>query len=126
MQVYVNAPNEASGPIPEDVKPYFDGPYYEWWNAEKVTKSLVVPVCATAIVASARVQDEERDRVTYRGWDTSKEFLEQVVKEQGPFDGVMGFSQVLIRSRLKCWSMSELARCRCTLLKAVTAFGNKN
>lgn len=39
-------------------------------------------------------QDEERDRITYRGWDTSKEFLEQVVKEQGPFDGVMGFSQV--------------------------------
>jgi len=35
-QVYVNAPNEASGLIPEDVKPYFDGPYYEWWNAEKV------------------------------------------------------------------------------------------
>ena len=41
-----------------------------------------------------RLQDEERDRITYRGWDTSKEFLERVVKEQGPFDGVMGFSQV--------------------------------
>lgn len=40
------------------------------------------------------LQDEERDRITYKGWDTSKEFLEQVVKEQGPFDGVMGFSQV--------------------------------
>lgn len=36
MQVYVDAPNQASGPIPEDVKPYFEGPYYEWWNAEKV------------------------------------------------------------------------------------------
>jgi len=42
--VYVNAPNVASGPIPEDVKPYFDGPYYEWWNAEKVniTQALLV------------------------------------------------------------------------------------
>jgi len=42
--VYVNAPNAASGPIPEDVKPYFDGPYYEWWNAEKVniTQALLV------------------------------------------------------------------------------------
>jgi len=40
----VNAPNAASGPIPEDVKPYFDGPYYEWWNAEKViiTQALLV------------------------------------------------------------------------------------
>ena len=37
LQVYVDAPNEASGPIPDDVKPYFDGPYFEWWNAEKVT-----------------------------------------------------------------------------------------
>jgi len=34
--------------------------------------------------------------VTYRGWDTSKEFLEKVVQEQGPFDGIMGFSQVHI------------------------------
>ncbi|KAL3140879.1 hypothetical protein ABBQ32_005414 [Trebouxia sp. C0010 RCD-2024] len=70
--VYVNAPNDASGPIPEDVKPYFEGPYFEWWNAEK---------------------DEERDRITYRGWDNSKDFIEKVFKEQGPFDGVMGFSQ---------------------------------
>ena len=40
----MNAPNAASGPIPEDVKPYFDGPYYEWWNAEKViiTQALLV------------------------------------------------------------------------------------
>ena len=40
--MYVNAPNEASGPIPEDVKPYFDGPYYEWWNAEKVMRLLLM------------------------------------------------------------------------------------
>ena len=32
--------------------------------------------------------------MTYRGWDTSKDFLEKVVQEQGPFDGIMGFSQV--------------------------------
>ena len=44
------------------------------------------------------LQDEERDRVTYKGWDTSKQFLEQVVMEQGPFDGVMGFSQVTSQS----------------------------
>jgi len=35
--------------------------------------------------------------VTYRGWDTSKDFLEKVVREQGPFDGIMGFSQVHVR-----------------------------
>lgn len=34
--------------------------------------------------------------MTYRGWDTSKDFIEKVVREQGPFDGVMGFSQVQI------------------------------
>lgn len=26
---YINAPNRASGPIPEDVAPFFKGPYYE-------------------------------------------------------------------------------------------------
>ena len=39
-------------------------------------------------------QDEERDRVTYTGWDTTKAFLEEVMQQQGPFDGIMGFSQV--------------------------------
>ena len=39
-------------------------------------------------------QDEERDRVTYTGWDTTKTFLEEVMQQQGPFDGIMGFSQV--------------------------------
>lgn len=49
-------------------------------------------------VSTILIQDEERDRITYRGWDSSKDFLEQVVKEQGPFDGVMGFSQVPAQS----------------------------
>lgn len=49
-------------------------------------------------VSTIFIQDEERDRITYRGWDSSKDFLEQVVKEQGPFDGVMGFSQVPAQS----------------------------
>lgn len=26
---YINAPNPASGPIPDDVAPFFEGPYYE-------------------------------------------------------------------------------------------------
>ena len=40
------------------------------------------------------LQDEERDRITYTGWDKSKTFLEEVMQQQGPFDGIMGFSQV--------------------------------
>lgn len=53
VQVYVNAPNPASGPIPEDVKPYFEGPYFEWWNAEKVRcyNSMAAAICVQAEAA---------------------------------------------------------------------------
>ena len=30
LQIYIDAPHEASGPIPADVQPYFDPPYREW------------------------------------------------------------------------------------------------
>ncbi len=30
LQVFIDAPNAASGPIPDDVSPFFAGPYFEW------------------------------------------------------------------------------------------------
>jgi len=29
-QTFIDAPNAASGPIPDDVSPFFEGPYFEW------------------------------------------------------------------------------------------------
>jgi hypothetical protein len=69
---FVDAPNLASGPIPDDVAPFFKGPYYEWWNAEK---------------------DEETGRWNYNNWLTSLAHIEDICRLHGPFDGVMGFSQ---------------------------------
>lgn len=46
------------------------------------------------------MQDEERDRITYTGWDTTKLFVENVMQQQGPFDGIMGFSQVSLPHKL--------------------------
>lgn len=34
-QVFITAPNPASGPIPEDVAGTFDGPYFEWFSTDK-------------------------------------------------------------------------------------------
>lgn len=36
VQTFVDAPHGASGAIPRDVKPYFEGPYFEWFTAEAV------------------------------------------------------------------------------------------
>lgn len=35
IQVFITAPNPASGPIPGDVAGTFEGPYYEWFSTEK-------------------------------------------------------------------------------------------
>ena len=40
LQVYLDAPNNASGPLPADVPTeVFKGPYFEWWNAQQVPVS---------------------------------------------------------------------------------------
>jgi hypothetical protein len=40
-------------------------------------------------------QDELKDFVlTYHGLEESEAFVERVIREQGPFDGLVGFSQV--------------------------------
>jgi hypothetical protein len=73
--VYIDAPNAASGPIPDEVVLAFPGrPYYEWWNAQRAAGG------------------EWR----YDGWHASLAQLADACKLHGPFDGVMGFSQVRV------------------------------
>lgn len=68
---FIDAPNPASGPIPDDVAPFFSGPYYEWWNADR----------------------DEQGRWQYAGWQRSVAQIEDALRLHGPFDGLMGFSQ---------------------------------
>ena len=42
------------------------------------------------------LQDEERQRIVYMGWDRTAAYLGKKIKELGPFNGIMGFSQVSI------------------------------
>jgi len=69
--VFIDAPNPASGPVPDDVAPFFPEPYFEWWNAHKKSDGSW----------------------TYENAHVSLSLLEDVFKLHGPFDGVMGFSQ---------------------------------
>ncbi|KAL6771888.1 hypothetical protein ACKKBG_A28170 [Auxenochlorella protothecoides x Auxenochlorella symbiontica] len=68
---YINAPNRASGPIPEDVAPFFKGPYYEWWN----------------------VSQDKSGKWVIDDWEPAMKEAAAAMREHGPFDGVMGFSQ---------------------------------
>lgn len=53
LQAYVDAPNQASGPLPEGFKTnIFKGPYYEWWTAKQVTGSFPNPFEALRRVLS--------------------------------------------------------------------------
>lgn len=54
---------------------------------------LMRPAVQYQMMSSHISMDEERDRISYTGWDKSKTFLEEVMQNQGPFDGIMGFSQ---------------------------------
>ena len=74
--VYVDAPHPASGEVPEDVASFFQGPYFEWWNA-----------------TSFGVEGKEGKVLQYEGLERSLEFVEEVWRTKGPFDGIVGFSQ---------------------------------
>ncbi len=56
---------------PDRVPDYFKGPYHSWWKANKA----------------------EDGKMHYRGWQATVTHVEQFMKEEGPFDGILGFSQ---------------------------------
>ena len=70
--VFINAPHAASGPIPRDVLPYFEGPYYEWFTVESMGDKL----------------EFDEDKLA-----TAVEHVAKTIRQQGPFDGIIGFSQ---------------------------------
>eukprot|EP00199_Chlamydomonas_sp_CCMP681_P002532 CAMPEP_0119102084 /NCGR_PEP_ID=MMETSP1180-20130426/951_1 /TAXON_ID=3052 ORGANISM="Chlamydomonas cf sp, Strain CCMP681" /NCGR_SAMPLE_ID=MMETSP1180 /ASSEMBLY_ACC=CAM_ASM_000741 /LENGTH=323 /DNA_ID=CAMNT_0007086309 /DNA_START=70 /DNA_END=1042 /DNA_ORIENTATION=+ len=70
--VFMDAPNVASGHIPKDVASFFTGPYHEWMTVTMEGDKLVF------------------DEV---GLERSMAAITHMLHTEGPFDGVMGFSQ---------------------------------
>eukprot|EP01025_Chloroclados_australasicus_P008438 TRINITY_DN1299_c0_g2_i3.p2 TRINITY_DN1299_c0_g2~~TRINITY_DN1299_c0_g2_i3.p2 ORF type:complete len:240 (-),score=18.39 TRINITY_DN1299_c0_g2_i3:1329-2048(-) len=64
----ITAPHPASGKIPGDVS--FPPPYFEWFNSIEVA-----------------------DEMHYLGLEQSLNYLESYMDENGPYDGLLGFSQ---------------------------------
>ena len=67
---FVDSPHPSSGAIPPDVSGFFEPPYYEWWNATTVDGAL-----------------------EYVGLEQSLANVQYFVEANGPYDGVLGFSQ---------------------------------
>ncbi len=102
-QTYIDAPNPASGPIPDDVTPFFQPPFYEWWNASR----------------------GEDGRWSYEGWEASVAHVGDVMKLHGPFDGVMGFSQVCGAAGCGGMHVRRCARCACFLCRVHVHGGSR-
>lgn len=67
----LNGLYKAKGPAYEKVVEFFgDGPYFEWWNTT--------------------IQDMN---TKYEGVEESLKYVKQFIKENGPFDVLLGFSQ---------------------------------
>lgn len=63
--------------------PFAVEPGYAWWRAQDRT-------------------GPEGEYAEYEGWPTSRSYLHDVLREQGPFDGVLGFSQGAVVTSLLC------------------------
>ena len=76
--VFLDAPFEASGKLPPRIAEFFpDGPYLEWWNASD-------------------------DGTVYEGLEDTLAYVDDFVAREGPFDGVIGFSQGGTLAALLC------------------------
>eukprot|EP00241_Pyramimonas_parkeae_P010187 CAMPEP_0114224454 /NCGR_PEP_ID=MMETSP0058-20121206/116_1 /TAXON_ID=36894 /ORGANISM="Pyramimonas parkeae, CCMP726" /LENGTH=235 /DNA_ID=CAMNT_0001334931 /DNA_START=200 /DNA_END=907 /DNA_ORIENTATION=+ len=69
---YVDAPYQC-GPkeeerMPDILKRIFPAPYHEWWNAQQGGQ-------------------------VYLRWEQTVSFLREYIRTNGPFDGILGFSQ---------------------------------
>lgn len=71
---FLDAPHPASGKLPKDVDRAFGsmGPHLEWFTVEHQGDKVVF--------------DEEK-------LETSSQRVFQVLRDEGPFDGIIGFSQ---------------------------------
>eukprot|EP00967_Tisochrysis_lutea_P082795 scaffold114743_cov19-Tisochrysis_lutea.AAC.2 len=102
--VYIDAPNPASGPVPRDVRPFFgDGPFFEWTTVQEMGDQFggstgllsCLLVCLLQAKNSAKrayslLQSTEFD---VEKLERSVSQVEKVLREEGPFDGLVGFSQ---------------------------------
>lgn len=68
---FLQAPHPLSGPLPFDVEGRFEGPYFEWWSLGADTDGRFYAV----------------------GAEESLDLIAKTMREQGPFDGLVGFSQ---------------------------------
>lgn len=76
VQEFMDAPHVATGEAQPEVAAFFDPPYFQWWNAQTVTRHGKQLSC-------------------YQGWEVSLDAIKNRMMQSGPFDGVLGFSQVL-------------------------------
>ncbi|CAL8464192.1 g3727 [Coccomyxa elongata] len=102
---YVDAPNQASGPLPEGFKTnIFKGPYYEWWTA--------------------RQDSQTQEVLIYEGWSKTLDFVTQYMADNGPFDGFWAFSQgTILASLLLAMQDQGLILQEHPLLKCIVCIG---
>ena len=85
---YIDAPHRCSPADDEKLDPLitqvFEGPYHEWFNA-----------------GSTPCGSLGGGAVEYRYLEESLRAVADAVKRRGPYDGLIGFSQVRVRVRVR-------------------------
>eukprot|EP00250_Pteridium_aquilinum_P017338 c23580_g1_i1 orf=139-732(+) len=81
--VFLNAPYPAAGE--SDVEGFFPPPFYEWFRYEKTEIGAVNYKTLKECIQAGEV--------TYRNLKECIQFISDFMETQGPFDGLLGFSQ---------------------------------
>ena len=78
LQEFLDAPFTATGKAQAAVTDNFEPPFYQWWDAQET-------------------ETEEGTLRVYEGWKDSVDAVKSKISSSGPYDGVLGFSQVCMQ-----------------------------
>ena len=82
-----------------DVEGIYDPPYFEWFGTSEVHINCFsfLFLFSSLSIFQILIHSISQDPTNYENLESSIEFIESYMLEHGPFDGLLGFSQVTKR-----------------------------
>lgn len=113
--VFLDGPFEAEGEAFPDIEEYYKDarPFFEWlqFNAGDSTESLIMTPEATKRLRERIGDDGDEWFLRFAGVETALTYLDAKIRELGPFDVALGFSQGgLMLTVLSMWCLHQYNR----------------
>jgi len=109
---FLNAPFEAQGPTDPSIQARFGGPFHEWWRIQDVQGvDMAMNDAESSVRAYENADISSNWYMRYGGLEQSIALVDAHLREHGPYDVVVGFSQgAVLLTILTMWYLRREGR----------------